>query len=228
MNMLVVTCKYILASLIMRHVHLVANVIFLHPSVFTDHGTLLGYSDGTLVKYARKASALTALTWRLNEAAMLGNPTQAAISSISAAPLTTIETAATKGGEELQMMVTEVDDMTLVVEHVKERLLLASMKETAEVYKGVKQAEANGNDSGNGSVTSGGVEGGESGTSVGEGGLSTGPAAGGSAESDKSASADGSGAEAFTELQILRLKTEGLRDALRADLKDFKMPKTFT
>ena len=120
--------------------------------------------------------------------------------------------------------------MTLVVEYVKEKILIASMKETAELHKGVKQAEGDeiGNASGGESVSSGGVEGVESETSAGEGDSSTGTAAGGEPDKESSGAASESGAEDLSKLQILKLKTEGLRDALRVDLKDFRMPETFT
>lgn len=162
---------------------------------------------------------------------MLSHTMQAAsIPGISAAPLKTIETGAAKGGDELQMLVTEVENMTLVVEYVKEKILVASMKETAEIYGGSKQTEGKENDSGGESVSSEAVDGDGSDTSAGEGASSTGTdtAAAGQAVSESSGAASEFGAENFTKLQILKLKTEGLRDALRVDLKDFSMPETFT
>ncbi|SLM36966.1 hypothetical protein LPUS_06686 [Lasallia pustulata] len=197
--------------------------------VFTNHGTLLASNDGTPVKFARKASALTALTWRLTEAALLSNGMQATSGpSISAAPLKTLETAAGPGGGELQMMVTEVEDKTLVVEYVKERILVAAMKETAEICKGSRPAEGDEDRSGGESVSSGGVEGVESENSAGERGSSTGSTGSGRPEGESSGTASESVAENLSKLQILKLKAEGLRDALRIDLKNFCMPDTFT
>lgn len=150
------------------------------------------------------------------------------IPSISAAPLKTIETAAAKGGEELQMLVTEVDNMTIVVEYVKEKIVVAAMKESVEIYGAPKRADGTENGSGGESVSSASAEGAESETSGEDGDSSTGTAAAGRTVSESSGTASGTGAENLTKLQILKLKTEGLRDALRVDLKDFRMPETFT
>ena len=134
------------------------------------------------------------------------------------------------------MLVTEVEQMTLVVEYVKERLLVAALKETAEICGEKKRAE--GEEGGSGSeggekesVGSGGAGGEEEGEQSGGegGGSSVGTAAGGRAQSESSGTAaEGAGGEGLSKLQILKLKTEGLRDALRVDLKDFRMPETFT
>lgn len=150
------------------------------------------------------------------------------IPSISAAPLKTIETATANGGEELQMMVTEVDNMTLVVEYVKEKIVVAAMKESAEIYGGPKRSEETENGSGGESVSSASAGGAASETSEGDGDSSPSTAAAERTVSGSSVTASETGAEDLTKLQILKLKAEGLRDALRVDLKDFRMPESFT
>ena len=126
------------------------------------------------------------------------------------------------------MMVTEVEDKTLVVEHVKEKILVAAMKETPEIYKGSRPAEGDEGRGGGESVSSRGMEGVESENSAGERDSSTGSTGSGRPEGESSGTASESVAENLSRLQILKLKAEGLRDALRIDLKTFRMPDTFT
>jgi hypothetical protein len=94
--------------------------------VFTTHGTLLGYSDTTIIKKARKIAALSGVTWRATNLAFQNNNQN--LNSKGATLLKVLNTIKGPDGE-LTIIVVEVEKMLAAICDVKGSLLVAALVE---------------------------------------------------------------------------------------------------
>lgn len=116
---------------VLIRLHLVFVCFDSLSSIFTTHGTLLGYSSPLLVTTARDIAAITGLTWRANDSALLRGK--------SIGPLTgaanlqkTLETTQAEKGPGLFNMICEYKKYLISVQWIKPGLLLAGMNEIDE------------------------------------------------------------------------------------------------
>ena len=95
------------------------------PSVFTAHGTLIGSSDDTTIKQARKLAALIGAEWRIHHTAITNGSKEAHGSSQFLAHVETIPYEQTTDG--VRCMHGEAKGMMIAAHHIKGRLLVAAM-----------------------------------------------------------------------------------------------------
>ncbi|KAL8905028.1 MAG: hypothetical protein Q9207_002884 [Kuettlingeria erythrocarpa] len=99
--------------------------------VFSTHGTLLGYSSPVEVKTARNIAALAAMTWRVNDLAVLhGNLTTPTTSSANLLKTVTMTPAGRVPG--LYNMICLYKDLLIAVQWIKGGFLAAAMVEATE------------------------------------------------------------------------------------------------
>ncbi|KAL8715878.1 MAG: hypothetical protein Q9220_000545 [cf. Caloplaca sp. 1 TL-2023] len=186
--------------------------------VFTTHGTLLAYSSPLPVTVARNISALTGLTWRANDQAVLRGADIGPIPG-GASLLKTLEiTKADKGrhNNNLDNMICKFKSFLMAVQWIQNGFLLAAMIESehpsaaaaAEKGKGRFEVGADGEgDEGDEAWEDEGVA--EEGTSENED--------------------DGGTTTKLSKKEKLFAKSQGLADAIREQWKTngFKMPAGF-
>ncbi|KAL8646184.1 MAG: hypothetical protein Q9226_006974 [Calogaya cf. arnoldii] len=99
--------------------------------IFTSHGTLLGYSSPLPVTTARSIAAITGMTWRANDSALLrgtdANPPTGRTSLLKVLEITQAEK-----GSGLFNMICEYKRYLMSVQWIKPSLLLAAMTELDE------------------------------------------------------------------------------------------------
>lgn len=101
------------------------------PSVFSTHGTLLGYSSPVGVKTARNIAALAAMTWRANDLALLrGNSTTPTTSSATLLRTVTMTPSGRVPG--LYNMICLYKNLLMAVQWIKGGFLAAAMVEATE------------------------------------------------------------------------------------------------
>lgn len=98
-------------------------------SVFTTHGTLLGYSDSTIIKKARKVAALLGVTWRSANPAQPNNNRHDSEGANSGTLLLKVLTTIRDADGKLSVMMVEIDKMMAAICDVKESLLVAALVE---------------------------------------------------------------------------------------------------
>ena len=94
-------------------------------SVFTAHGTLIGSSDDTSIKQARKLAALTGAEWRIHNNAITNGSSQAHGNSQFLSHVEIIPYKEATDG--VRCMRGEANGMMIAVHHLKGRLLVAAM-----------------------------------------------------------------------------------------------------
>ncbi|KAL8699460.1 MAG: hypothetical protein Q9224_001402, partial [Gallowayella concinna] len=99
--------------------------------IFTTHGTLLGYSSTINVTTARNISAITGLTWRANDSALLRGADIGPIPG-GASLLKTLEITQAERGPGLFNMICEYKKFLMAVQWVKKGILVAAMIELDE------------------------------------------------------------------------------------------------
>ncbi|KAL8779455.1 MAG: hypothetical protein Q9213_006939 [Squamulea squamosa] len=99
--------------------------------VFTTHGTLLGYSSPLSVTTARNIAAITGLTWRANDSALLRGTDIGPIPG-GASLLKTLEISQAEKGPGLFNMICEYKKYLMSVQWIKPGFLLAAMTELDE------------------------------------------------------------------------------------------------
>ncbi len=100
----------------------------LSSSIFTTHGTLLGYSTPLAVTTARNIAAITGLTWRANDSALLRGTDIGPITG-GASLLKTLEITQAEKGPGLFNMICEYKRYLMSVQWIKPGFLLAAMTE---------------------------------------------------------------------------------------------------
>ncbi|KAI4274612.1 MAG: hypothetical protein LQ337_003806 [Flavoplaca oasis] len=101
------------------------------PSIFTTHGTLLGYSSPLPVTTARNIAAITGTTWRVNDSALLRGTDVKPVTG-SASLLKVLETTQAEKGPGLFNMICEYKKHLMSVQWIKPGLLLTTMVELDE------------------------------------------------------------------------------------------------
>ncbi|KAL8860556.1 MAG: hypothetical protein Q9178_002908 [Gyalolechia marmorata] len=96
--------------------------------IFTTHGTLLGYSSPLAVTTARNIAAITGLTWRANDSALLRGSDIGPITG-GASLLKTLETTQAEKGPGLFNMICEYKRYLMSVQWIKPGFLIAAMTE---------------------------------------------------------------------------------------------------
>ncbi|KAL8848028.1 MAG: hypothetical protein Q9221_006933 [Calogaya cf. arnoldii] len=99
--------------------------------IFTSHGTLLGYSSPLPVATARSIAAITGMTWRANDSALLRG-TDANPPTGRASLLKVLEITQAEKGPGLFNMICEHKRYLMSVQWIKPNLLLAAMTEHDE------------------------------------------------------------------------------------------------
>ncbi|KAI4233206.1 MAG: hypothetical protein L6R40_007129 [Gallowayella cf. fulva] len=99
--------------------------------IFTTHGTLLGYSSALDVPVARNIAAITGLTWRANDSALLRGADIGPIPG-GASLLKTLEITQAEKGPGLFNMICEYKKFLMAVQWIKTGLLVAAMTEIDE------------------------------------------------------------------------------------------------
>ena len=183
--------------------------------MFTAYGTLIGYSDNTSLKKARKLAALVGAEWRIRHTAVTNGS-----NAVHNGPffLTQVESFAyEQAGDGLRCMHGEAKGMMIAVHHVKGCLLVAAMipleepditerMESMQIFEAeeAEPAGANGEATSNdGYVLSS---------------QRNGYPSAGSLITDHSRP---------LKRAILMLKAEGMVDVLIEDLSDFTVPEKF-
>ncbi|KAL8766076.1 MAG: hypothetical protein Q9209_007042 [Squamulea sp. 1 TL-2023] len=105
--------------------------------VFTTHGTLLGYSSPLSVTTARNIAAITGLTWRANDSALLRGADIGPITG-GASLLKTLEITQAEKGPGLFNMICEYKKHLMSIQWIKPGFLLAAMTELDEPTSVVK------------------------------------------------------------------------------------------
>ena len=96
-------------------------------SVFTTHGTLLGYSDTTIIKKARKVASLLGVIWRSANQAQPSSK-QDDFEGINSATLLLKVLTTIRGADgKISIMTVEIDKMIAAMCDVKESLLVAAL-----------------------------------------------------------------------------------------------------
>lgn len=215
-------------------------------SVFTTHGTLLGYSDTTIIKKARKVAALLGVTWRSANQAPLNNNHQDSESTNSATLLLKVLTTIRNADGKLSIMVTEIDKMVAAICDVKESLLVAALVDEVQPSSGDHLPESVSDDDAATvdveessksiqNIASSDIEQGPSSDSANEGeegqDLPTLTTNKGKSKEDAENStstptppSSSSSKPKPSQMQILIWRVEAMAEALRDDLRDFKMP----
>ncbi|KAL8902762.1 MAG: hypothetical protein Q9171_007604 [Xanthocarpia ochracea] len=96
--------------------------------IFTTHGTLLGYSSPLAVTTARNIAAITGLTWRANDSALLRGVDIGPITG-GASLLKTLEITQAEKGPGLFNMICEYKRYLMSVQWIKPGFLIAAMTE---------------------------------------------------------------------------------------------------
>lgn len=194
-------------------------------SVFTTHGTLLGYSDTTVIKQARKAAALFGVTWRSTNLAPQDSQ-ESPQSNI--APLLKILKTIKEPHGKLSIMTVEIDKRIAAICDVKGSLLVAALVES-QTHKGHLPQGVSSDASGTSteetsSKTSNNTSDNEpnSSDSTHEQEDETAPTE--DKDKSKDAGTPTSAKPKPTQTQILMWRVEAMAEALRDDLQDFKMP----
>ncbi|KAL8736747.1 MAG: hypothetical protein Q9166_000113 [cf. Caloplaca sp. 2 TL-2023] len=99
--------------------------------MFTTHGTLLGYSSPLPVATARSIAAITGLTWRANDSALLRGVDIGPITG-GASLLKTLEITQAEKGPGLFNMICEHKKYLMSVQWIKPGFLVAAMTELDE------------------------------------------------------------------------------------------------
>ncbi|KAL8802701.1 MAG: hypothetical protein Q9200_006495, partial [Gallowayella weberi] len=99
--------------------------------IFTTHGTLLGYSSTINVTTARSIAAITGLTWRANDSALLRGADIGPIPG-GASLLKTLEITQAEKGPGLFNMICEYKKYLMAVQWVTKGILVAAMIELDE------------------------------------------------------------------------------------------------
>ena len=95
----------------------------------TLHGTLLGYSDGMSILQARKIAALTGLTWRLKNNALVSRGSKIDVTGGGVMVLKTLQVTTNNHDGSLRQMVVEVDGLWVAACWVKQEVLISAMIE---------------------------------------------------------------------------------------------------
>lgn len=200
-----------------------------HFVVFTSHGTLLGYSAQMSIRTARKVTSLAGISWRCHEEALrIG--AEELVSASSALKVHNIET---NDDDKLTCMVSETEGMMAAVCDVKETILVAALapvKTPPEKKKRAAKAEKKAGSSEDESAAS---------PTTSTGNEEASPSGSPDKDSQDDASSMKGKAKESNEVdmepferpklglsqeQILTWKAEGMAEALREDLYDFKLP----
>ncbi|KAL8814859.1 MAG: hypothetical protein Q9223_005951 [Gallowayella weberi] len=99
--------------------------------IFTTHGTLLGYSSTINVTTARSIAAITGLTWRANDSALLRGADIGPIPG-GASLLKTLEITQAEKGPGLFNMICEYKKFLMAIQWVTKGILVAAMIELDE------------------------------------------------------------------------------------------------
>lgn len=201
-------------------------------SVFTTNGTLLGYSDSTIIKKSRKAAALFGVTWRSTTQSLLNDVNQDSPSNKSAPLLKVLRTIKDADDDEkISTMVVEIDKMVAAICDVKDSLLVAALVNLDSSEAGDPALQSSSTVS-NEEGSSRGVKNvseneGEQSYDEHNGGEEQAPT---TTDGDTSKDAENKKSTVTSskpkppQIQILIWRVEAMAEALREDLRDFKIP----
>ena len=94
----------------------------------TLHGVVLGYSDGTTIIQARGFAALTGLSWRLKNDALLAEPYRRGPPSVTTGggfPFKVLQVTTNMHDGSLRQMVGEMDGFWIAACYIKQQLLVS-------------------------------------------------------------------------------------------------------
>ncbi|MCJ1230690.1 hypothetical protein MMC12_007364 [Toensbergia leucococca] len=194
-------------------------------SVLTIYGNLVGYSDGIRIANARRMAAEVGVTWRHKEASM--TRTHLDPTGLTLLPIKSVSVTVAKRRNVLMGASMEFSSGDLIAVHyIKEKLLvgvLMDVKDTNDEERDkskVKDGAGTIGSKGDGSQASDdrSVQSGQSNESL--------PISEQECNGEQEDAEEGGAVQKPepSDLQILRWKAEGMAEALRSDLHDFKMP----
>ncbi|MCJ1461578.1 hypothetical protein MMC07_000175 [Pseudocyphellaria aurata] len=199
-----------------------------HYVVFTSRGTLLGHSGKMSIRTGRKVAALAGLTWRANEAALLSGVEL--LLSASSSLLKTIAAEPNETDGTLAYMVAESEGMLAAVYYVQETILVAALAPIKAPTRKKNAAKAEKADSfkdepaTSPTTSSGNEEASPKGSPDRDFQDDASSVKGKAREIDEVKRILEQPKPGYSQQQILTWKAEGMAEALREDLRGFKLP----